>query len=210
MKAAIFDLDNSLLADNSLRLYARHMMGVLCRRGRLARLAALLCHIALRRLHFVSHLTMKQHLMRLTLPDLDSAVLDAFIETLLAHVDPRAMALFSRWHSQGWLTMLATAAPSCYAAEFARRMGFDGVCATETPSDASQMTECRGEVKLSRAVKWLEAHNATLETLVTDHHDDLPLLRLPKHINILVDPSEKTLSMITGISFVTIDNYLRN
>ena len=53
MKAAIFDLDNSLLADNSLRLYARHMMGVLFRRGRLARLAALLCHIALLRLHFV-------------------------------------------------------------------------------------------------------------------------------------------------------------
>ncbi|MGN0230897.1 MAG: HAD family hydrolase [Muribaculaceae bacterium] len=210
MKTAIFDLDNSLLADNSLRLYARHMMGVLLRRRRLVRLVALICHISFRRLRIVSHITMKQHLMHLTIHDFDTPALNAFIRTLQAHVDPRALALFNRWHSQGWLILLATAAPSCYADEFARRMGFDGVCATQIPADDSPMTECRGEEKLRCAINWLEAHNASLEALVTDHHDDLPLLRLPKHLNILVDPSEKTLSMITGIPFVTIDNYLRN
>lgn len=86
-------------------------------------------------------------------------------------------------------TILATAAPSCYAKIIAINENFEVCQGTEFPiSSFDEKFENRKEVKKFNIVAFLEKKGIDgIDTFVTDHLDDLPLMKLSAN-NIIVHP----------------------
>ena len=72
---------------------------------------------------------------------------------------------------KGYEIILATAAPEGYVKILAQRLGINRFCATKKNGP-----ENKGEEKLKNVVGILSKENMELYAVVTDHHDDLPLL----------------------------------
>lgn len=87
------------------------------------------------------------------------------------------------------IKILATAAPFCYAHIIAQNEHFNICQATNFPtSKFSKEFENRNEVKRDTLLRYLNDNNISkIHTLVTDHLDDLPLIKLAIN-NIIIDP----------------------
>ena len=92
-------------------------------------------------------------------------------------------------------TVLATAAPEDYAKAVAAECGFDFLLASRAETE-----ECKGEEKLRRIKALCEYNGLHIRNVMTDHHDDLPLLKLPGVENVLVDPSVETIKILNNQS----------
>ena len=58
-----------------------------------------------------------------------------------------------------------------------------------------KLTECRGERKKSRVEEYLDTEKLTLEAVITDHSDDIPLIKACLNRGgkvTLVSPDKKT------------------
>lgn len=91
--------------------------------------------------------------------------------------------------------VLCTAAPAVYVQPFAKNFSFNEVFATAAVRNVG-WKENIGAEKL-KAVTTLYGKNVTISCVITDHHDDLPLL-LKANRRILVRPSALTLEKIDG------------
>jgi phosphoserine phosphatase len=102
------------------------------------------------------------------------------------------------------IKILATAAPSCYSNLIAKNEGFDLCLGTDFPSSKFDKDfENVKEVKRNNVFSYLkDLAIDEVDTFITDHIDDLPLLMLAKK-NIVVDPNENMLAQLkqNSISF---------
>jgi len=82
------------------------------------------------------------------------------------------------------IKILATAAPSCYANIIAKNEQFNACLATRFPEKAYHLNyENKGEVKKTNVLKYLQnTGSGSIDIFITDHLDDLPLMKLAHHI----------------------------
>lgn len=105
------------------------------------------------------------------------------------------------------IKILATAAPFCYANIIAESENFEVCLATNFPNSSfDNQFENSKEVKKNNLVNYLKNRGITeIDTLVTDHIDDLSIMKLAAH-NIIVLPNENLKSRLkqNSIAFETI------
>lgn len=183
----VVDLDGTYVSCNTLERYI--MIGLkhhLCR-FRLFSAIGVIMMVTLRRLRFISHTAMKFTCLRLL--DSDRSFHGKFVNDVLKHLNTDVKSLLDDRRQSGHRILLATAAPDLYVP-----MIWDGdFVATQTENNPEHL-ECRGEEKLRLIIRYASANSCFIDTVITDHHDDAPLLEY-NHAgtNILVRPSCRTL-----------------
>lgn len=177
MRLLIVDLDGTLCRDNTFSLWTAYSSRRLIRRGRLASVARMAAWVAARKLRLISHRRMKHALMQLTATD-NPTVIERFAELVAARFNSNVTDIVSDHLRRADMVVLATAAPSLYAPEVARKAGIGLCVSTPMTRRCADYTECRGEEKL-RAVTALTGNWDKYDevTVVTDHADDTPLMR---------------------------------
>ncbi len=176
------DLDGTYINCNSLRVYLRcGLQHSLCRL-RLLRLLRAVLLLSLRALKLISHTTMKWGCISAL--GRDEELVRKVGVVLRCHIDQRVKALVDDWQAEGKIAILATAAPDFYIPEIWQH---DFIA---TDIDGSPANECRGEEKLRRVQDYATERNYRLEAVVTDHKDDMPLIKYnAEGKNILVNPT---------------------
>lgn len=188
-KVTVVDLDGTLVQGNTLHLYLRAALRCLWWRRPLValRVAALM---AARVARLIPHSTMKYGAARAV--GAHPAVIARLKQT--AHLNSQVLKLIEERKAMGDTVLLATAAFTFYARELweGDLVGSDLAAGPET--------ECRGERKAAAVTAYLRQHRAKLACVITDHHDDIPLLRLnPSGPNYLIHPSAKTLRLTADL-----------
>jgi phosphoserine phosphatase len=181
----IFDLDGTTLGINSFPHWARHLLGArFAGLGPKARAGVVLrtaCWLAARKLGLIGHEALKRGLQRgwAHATRHDARAADAYAALLQRHVRPALDDLLAAVAGGEVDAVLATAAAAEYAGPLARRLGFRHVLATE-PSRAAHETSNVGEAKCRAVLALLAAEEwqARPRILLTDHRDDLPLIRV--------------------------------
>lgn len=192
-KVTVVDLDGTLVQGNTLHLYLRAALRCLWWRRPLValRVAALM---AARAVRLIPHSTMKYGAARAV--GAHPAVIARLKQT--AHLNPQVLKLIEERKAMGDTVLLATAAFTFYAREL-----WDGDLVGSELA-AGPEAECRGEHKAAAVTAYLRQHRAGLACVITDHHDDLPLLRLnPAGPNYLIHPSAKTARLTAGLLVTT-------
>lgn len=187
----IIDLDGTLVDCNSFTEFVRYLFITVPKvRGRIAYI------VALRKLRLISHHEAKRRIVAVASKVLEKRDIDYFVNKMISRVRPsllRSLEVSGR-------VILATAAPEIYALPLASALGIREVTATTNESP-----ENRGTTKL-RNVERLGVKFDEETVVITDHHDDLPLLRSnQKGRNILINPDSATQMhlKLAGINFTT-------
>lgn len=172
-KLAVFDLDGTLYRGSSLREYFKWGVRRLVMKGHLIDAIIVAARCIGERCKWISHLDMKRRnclIMEKHMTERDNR---KFVEILIIRVNPEVAQLLGVLKRQGYATALASASPESYCRPLSERFGMDYCIATAPVASQSQYVECRGEEKLKRVMQCDEE----LDVVVTDHHDDLPLLK---------------------------------
>lgn len=182
MKTAVVDLDGTLVRCNSFSRFTvflfRHLP-----KYRLM----IAWQVALRKLRIISHLTAKNRILSAA-RHLTPQQLEQFIDDMLGQVNSGVQAAIADCGQ----TVLNTAAPAIYAVRLGHRLGFDIVLAS-TPT-----CENRGQQKVT-ALHQIGIELSAHTTVITDHHDDLPLLQANSDgTNLIVNPTAHTLAELDG------------
>ncbi len=184
------DLDGTLVTGNSLHLYIRCGLSDALRRGDLWRATRILGAIAMRKTGFWSHLAMKRSVLKTIRPN--RRIMDVFKARFEAMLSTRVMSLINDARGQGTTVLLATAAPDVYVSQV-----WDG---DFVATDSESQRECRGEEKRRRVLEYASEHGLSLTAVVTDHHDDLPLLAVESvRERYLISPSAETLAQVAQV-----------
>lgn len=182
----IADLDGTLLSVNSFPLWASYMLkgrfAGLTRKERLDLCMGAARTLAARKLLRRSHAATKyalQQLWSLALSrDITEEALRNLNATLLAQVRPNLSGLMAALRDQQLDAILATSAAGEYARPLGKDLGFTHILTTP-PAMESDRRENGGERKrdrvlgLLRALRW----EKRLRVFMTDHEEDLPLIR---------------------------------
>lgn len=180
-RIAFVDLDGTFVRNNSFHLWLQHLAFAKSRFGAVFRVRVLIL-VALRACRLISHPSLKKQVQSLfaTQPaKVCAGVTAGFVMELRKEIVPAVRQLVERLHGADYQVVMATAAPSEYADVFALQSGFDKCLATLPPS-SDGWTENYREAK-ARRCSLLMAENLSDGTgviVITDHLDDLPLMRL--------------------------------
>lgn len=209
------DLDGTYVTGNTLHLFAKCALQDALQRLNLLKATKILTWLTLRKLRLISHIRMKNALLRTaippstypsslpsspasllspespstssdslpyspnSLPSTERANFDTkyaslkqkFQQGVQKMLSKEAQSLLKEYESQGYHILLATAASEIYVPW----IWSGDYVATPPYSEA----ECRGEEKRRRVESYAKAHGLIPRVAITDHPDDLPLLRLP-------------------------------
>lgn len=204
-KVLFVDLDGTLVLDNSYHLF---LWSLWAKGGPRFRLA--LVHQAIVRLLHArgGRMEMKRSLLHSfarTTTDRQRAVLLNTLAMMRQTVSRPVIERVSEFRDNGWLTVLATAAPDCYAQEFATTLGFDACLASPAVTEPNEWVELVGSQKADacRALTVAVAGSNVAEiAAISDHRDDLPLLQMASRVVIQAHPADAA-SIISGLSIGT-------
>lgn len=186
-KTVICDLDGTLVATNT---FSRFTLFLMRKPSIFAQVAGV---VLKRKLRIISHPQAKQSLLKIASRVLKGADYELFAADMLTRYRHAGVAqLLADEKSAGSLILLATAAPEAYAAHICRMAGMDGYVATVAGGN-----ENRSDEKVRRVREWLAQNDAEVAGVITDHADDLPLMRLAAETDAaiwLVKPSDTTLA----------------
>lgn len=185
--ATVVDLDGTYSRLNTLRAYISLGVRHLLSRGRIVSVSAVAALVAMRRLRLISHRTMKFNALKLI--GKDQELLESFGQQINKSLNSDVTRFLAQRRAAGDRILLASA-----AADFYIPAVWDGEFVATASDGNPARLECRGDEKLRRVNQWLESNGLRLNYVLTDHHDDAPLLKANSTgENILVNPSEKTL-----------------
>lgn len=190
-KIVAVDLDGTYIRGNTLHIY---ILAGLKNAGFLNRIR-ISSWLILRKLHIVSHPRMKFAILKLIEPT--EKLLREFKETVDGCINERVVALLDDYRRLGCRIVLVTAAADVYVPHI-----WDGeFIATSTYGNPAR-EECRGQRKVERLSEKFGGADV-LEAVLTDHYDDLPLLRFNRGRNYLVNPSPRTIERLDkeGINY---------
>lgn len=180
----VVDLDGTYVKGNTLKIYLKCGLRYLLRHNKYMDSGKVLFGVVKRQLRISTHLEMRNTVIEV-LCRYNAAILKDFSAYVAKHIDPTVKSLIKERVTKGHRILLATAASGIYVPYI---WGGDFVA------------DCRGVEKLRRVMQWLADNNCMLDTVVTDHSDDLPLLEANnKGTNILVNPSATTLALLHGV-----------
>lgn len=194
--AIIVDLDGTLLTRNSFKKYLKFAAWQSLRRLRIDIIPRVAAWIAVRKLRLITHSQLKQRLLRVTEPIMGHDELHKFANRLARYINPSVCRMCRQQRQAGKAVILATAAPASYASLIAQGVSLDGCIATP-PSDTQDWRETVREEKRDQVLALLRRNKLSLHGIITDHHDDLPLMRVSENIT-LVSPDKKTLDAVNA------------
>lgn len=197
-KAVIVDFDLTLVKVNSFEMFYKEQVLYSLREMRLIRFLFFLVNIVLRKVKIISHSELKKRVLGYLYTEDNSQFMSSFIKKLDSCIALDVLALCEDFKSKGFSVYLCTAAPSIYILPFLKSIPFkfDDVVCTPNYTRGANWTENLNVHKKESVESLLLQKNEYLSVLITDHRDDLPLLKLQKNRNILVRPSKKTLNAL--------------
>lgn len=179
MKAVVVDFDGTLYRGNSFEDCVKMTLKGCLKKWHIASALRISTWVALRKLRLVSHARMKYQLQPVLEKRYDK---QAFLLHLRLHINQEIWEECLQYRALNYHLCLATAAPEFYIESLAENMNFDSYCATpRSQVPYNQWKENRGESKKEHCLQLLAQADASLELLITDHADDLPLLKVAKH-----------------------------
>jgi phosphoserine phosphatase len=184
-KVIVVDLDGTLYTINTFHYFIKFLIGYCMKNFNVALLLKIVLAATARLLKMTTHSQMKYAILKsiATIKDIDYS---SFVDQISSK--KRNILVLNDLDFD--TKILATAAPSCYADIIAKREMFDVCLATEfLASGFDKEFENMREVKKDSVLNYLSSIGLSeIDILVTDHIDDLPLMKLAKR-NILVSPS---------------------
>lgn len=180
----VVDLDGTLVKGNTFRIFVRCGLMHLASNAKYLKFIKILSLLALRKFRLISHRFLKFKII----PIIDESIKlkDRFIADTTPFLNKDVKALLETYNAQGYKVLLATAAADIYIPWI-----YDGEFQATVMSHNPGMVENHGEIKLHNVLKYARTHNLELRVVITDHYDDIPLLKYGAY-NILVHPSDKT------------------
>lgn len=195
-KAVVVDLDGTLVRINTFKVYIEYVCKVALRKGRLDICTQLIWNVLLRKSRWISHEVMKYHILRATDRFMTQKRLEFLVDRLLLNINPDVINLCYKYRKEGFFILLSTAAPENYASILSERLSLDGICATAIPDKRTGWKENVRSTKCENTISYLKNRDLSLDILITDHYDDIPLLKINKEKNILVSPSQNSIEKI--------------
>jgi phosphoserine phosphatase len=198
---AVVDLDGTIIRGNSMHEMVRFMLseGMGC--GNLCVVAKLLGYLAKRRMRLTDHRGMKYPIHRIAEAFLHKGDrMERLVERVVLKVNQEVRYKLDVLRREGNRIIIATAAPDVYMPALAEALGADAYTATPLSATPDGYLENRGERKLSRAVEMARSRGWDICCVLTDHSDDLPLLRLQGVERVLVAPADKLCETLTGLN----------
>lgn len=189
----VVDLDGTLINGNSMTMFVMYSFRLLVMRGRLGDAWRVAKAVFKRKTGQVSHREMKYCIMSVLYKALSGEDICNFAQLLAGKVNRVVMHIISDALSCGQKVILATAAPDIYISELAGVLGIDHFTATKMTDNVDSYEENRGEIKKKRVVELVGSLDGYLETVITDHLDDIPLLSYCNGTNLIVSPDAATL-----------------
>lgn len=189
-KVLVVDLDGTLFSINTFLYFIRFLLFYGLRKFHVIFFLQICYIVFLRAIKVTSHAKMKYSILKLTTNrDVDYKRFVVLIN------NKKRDNLFDK--NDFDLRILATAAPKCYAEIIAKNEMFDVCLATDFPVISFDKTfENIKEVKKDNVMKYLSNKGINvIDVFITDHIDDLPLMRQSKK-NILVAPNSKTINKL--------------
>lgn len=195
-KALVVDLDGTLFTINTFHYFIKYLIKFSIKRIKIS-LFIKLCFTIISRF-YASHGKMKYDILKL-LKNRNDINYEAFVNSISSkkRVIPQLRdTIFN-------VKILATAAPSCYANIIAKNEGL--VClGTDFPNTRFNQTFENSKInKKENVFKYLKEQNIyEIDTFVTDHIDDLPLIKVAEN-NIIVKPRKELINTLkqNSISF---------
>lgn len=188
----VVDFDGCLCSVNSFRLWLLFSPLYLLLSLHWISLFVFVKCIVLRILGKADRVQMKQGVLRVT-ESLPPYYIVWFCRFLKLFVNHDVLSEMNKYENAG--IVLCTAAPAFYVKIFAQNLNFSEVFATPSVYE-SDWKENIGRVKLE-TLEAFYGEGVVISCVITDHHDDLPLL-LSAERRVLVRPSSVTLTKITG------------
>lgn len=195
----VVDLDGTYIKGNTLKIYLKCGIRYFIENNKYRDLCKVLVGVGKRKLRLLTHLEMKNIIMR-TLYPYNENLTGIFVNYVTGRINSKVNSFIDGRKAQGHCILLATAAPDLYVQAI-----WDGFFVATVYCVESQgcLAECRGIEKLKRVRKWLADNNCKLDTIITDHKDDFPLLEANRNgTNILVNPSQTTIRYLNSMSTV--------
>ncbi|NOY47172.1 MAG: haloacid dehalogenase-like hydrolase [Chlorobi bacterium] len=187
-KALVVDLDGTLFSINTFHYFIKYLIRFCLRNIDMILLIKISVIVISRGLKIISHSKMKY----LILMRIRYKILIDYQEFVGSISFAKRDLLLLKKRSFD-ITILATAAPSCYAKIIAKNECFDLCLGTEFP-----ITNFNTEYENSKEVKKMNVMNYLMkddiyeiDTFITDHLDDIPLMKLSRR-NIIVNPNRYT------------------
>lgn len=185
-KVLVFDLDGTLYEINTFHHFIKYVLRLSIKSFKFLLIIRILFFLSLRLIKLISHKKLKYLILKLTYkrPDID---LEFFVDKIEKY--KKTFPFLEKDTFE--LKILATAAPDCYAKIIADRNRFDTCIATEFLGPEYKLfSENSKEEKLKRVLNYLDNFELKkVDTFVTDHIDDLPLLKVSLN-NFIINPSE--------------------
>ena len=193
-KVVVVDLDGCLCSINTFRLWLVYSFLFLFASLHWVKLFKFLRSMLLRLTGVIDRVGMKVEVLRVTEELPEFAVL-WFCELLSLFTNRNVLSVMEQYNSPDYQIVLCTAAPFHYAIPYADKYEISRVFASPSVFVESWQ-ENMGEVKLM-GLKSFYGEDVVIECVLTDHHDDMPLLLESKRC-VLVRPTDTTLAAISN------------
>lgn len=172
-KVLVVDLDGTLYSINTFHYFLRFIITYNLRKFKILSLLKISISMMFRIFKITSHSRMKYEILKV--------VNDAQIDyaKFVVNIDKFKKDLKVD-KTEFDMTILATAAPSCYANIIAKNENFNLCIATNfTTSNFNDEFENSKEIKKNNVMNALmKKEIEKIDTLITDHIDDLPLMKV--------------------------------
>lgn len=196
-KGVVVDLDGTLLQTNTFKDYIVFVIKEGVHHFKLHIAIFLFFWVLCRKLRLITHETMKYQVLRASQSFMTESRLRSFVSQIETKQNMKVVKLCQQFHREGYYMLLSTAAPENYVQVLYSDFSFDYYCASLLPQNETQWRENVRDQKKNNTLKILHEENVSLEIMITDHHDDLPLLKVSKRKNILVSPTVKTIKKLS-------------
>lgn len=194
-KIVVVDLDGSLVSVNSFRLWLLFSFVFLFFSFRWFSLWDFMKTVVNRLLRRIDRVEMKKNILKSTEQFPEFFVI-GFVKVLLMFINKSVLIEMRKYDGGQYDLNLCTAAPFFYADKIAKKLGFSQVFSTPSVFVSKWKENIKSEKVL--ALEAFYGEGFTIECVITDHHDDLPLL-LKANRKVLVSPSDVTLEKISGL-----------
>ena len=201
-KALVVDLDGTLYAINTFHAFLKFVLKIAIKRLYFMLFFSIFSVIVLRGFKLISHARMKYVVLK------SIRNYNINYERFVNKISKYKRNLKILKDSKANFKILATAAPSCYAYIIAKNEKFDLCLGTDFPELGFKKDF--ENIQLNKKNSVLKAINDNnlngVETVVTDHVDDFPLIQIADK-TILVKPDSKLISKLKQnlISFEVIE-----
>lgn len=195
-QCVVVDLDHTLIKGNTFVLFVFYVFSRSLLRLKVFRFIIILYLLLLRKLGLVSHSGFKKRFLGVIQRGLLSVEIEEFCNRMLIKRSHVVWSLVQQFRNAGYPVCLATAAPDVYVSVIVKMLNFDMYTATSSNYDESSWYESIREKKLQDVLCVLKENGLDLDVVITDHYDDLPLLRAAGGRKILVSPGQKTIDCL--------------